>query len=103
LLARSKITQQNNNGDGGYMRKVSLRTIFIRNIFPSLKQDLGGQKVEDDFEVQTAVTGRLIRQGMYLYEYGAVMSSHGMIKASYLTVNVWMSDGMAVRVNVNCS
>jgi len=30
------------------------------------------------------------------------MLSHGMINALYLTGNVWMCDGMAVRVNVNC-
>ena len=28
------------------------------------------------------------------------MSSHGRINVSYLTRNVWMGDGMAVRVNV---
>ena len=28
------------------------------------------------------------------------MAAHGVINALYLTGNLWMSDGMAVRVNV---
>ena len=43
---------------------------------------------------------------MNLYEHGAENTAKrydGMINALYVTGNVWMGDGMAVRVIVNCS
>jgi hypothetical protein len=50
---------------------VGVRSIVVRIVLLSLKQNVCGHKVEDDCEVQTVVTGLLIRQDMYLYEYGA--------------------------------
>jgi len=46
------------------------------------------------------LTGRLVRQDMCCVNTERKMAAHGVINALYLTGNLWMSDGMAVRVNV---